>query len=99
LLGDEEGQMGASDESKKPSQHEDLEDANVNSTRDDAKSPVAERVPDDDLSKEATPEVRTPHLEPVERLDEPSEMTTPLATDDEEERTLAAGAGKGNDTK
>ncbi len=35
-------------------------------------------------SKEAAPHVQTPVLEPVQRHDEPSAMTTPLATTDDE---------------
>lgn len=60
------------------------EEAEVERRRQEAQKLAGERgLAEDGSSKEVTPEVRTPILEPVSRHDEPSAMTTPLATDDE----------------
>lgn len=76
------------------------EEAEVARRREEAERLAAERglKVDDGSSKEATPNVQTPVLEPVQRTDEISAMTTPLATtDDEAEREDKDDARAGGD--
>ena len=71
-------------------QVEQEEEADVERRRQEAQKRAAERgltdQTDEELaSKEVTPQAHTPTSEPVQTVDEPSQLPTPLATDDEED--------------
>ena len=64
------------------------EEEDVERRRQEAQKLATERglVTDETASKEATPgQIQSPVLQPVERGDEPSQLPTPLGTDDERE--------------
>ena len=63
------------------------EEADVEQRRQEAQKLAAERglVEEHASSKEVTPEVQSPVLQPVQRSDKPSQLPTPVETDDEEE--------------
>lgn len=77
------------------------EEADVERTRQEAQKlaaeqGLAEQAAENLLSKEATPKAQSPTLEAVERTDEPSQLPTPLATDDEED-TLSVTQTRSHD--
>lgn len=78
------------------------EEADVERRRQEALKLAAERglVEEPLSSKEATPHVQSPVLQPVQMSDEPSQLPTPLATDDEEEESRPASGhhDEGNST-
>lgn len=78
------------------------EEDDVERKRQEAQQLAAERglvseneVEENLSSKEATPRVHSPAIAPVEPAEEPSQLPTPLATDDEEDK----GPGNGSDGK
>lgn len=90
----------------------DEEEADVNRRCEEAQKLAAEHgliesegVADDDRPNETPPHAKSPILLPVQRTDEPSQLPTPLGTDDEEEvpppdkpMNDGAEAGGSNDT-
>lgn len=67
------------------------QEGEVERRRQEAQRLASERGLDENLSsKEATPEVRSPRLTAVKRVDEPSQLPTPLATDDEADESRQA---------
>ncbi|KAK5173638.1 uncharacterized protein LTR77_002319 [Saxophila tyrrhenica] len=89
-----EGQFTLHDLKQEERRIEEEEEADVERKRLEAQKIAAERglalsQAEDLSSKEATPHVQSPELQPQRPDDEPSQLPTPLATDDEEESVLS----------
>lgn len=77
------------------------EEEDVERKRQEAQRLAAERgltsedqVEENLSSKEATPKVHSPAVEPMKPDEEPSQLPTPLATDDEEDERRLDDNGK-----
>ncbi|KAK3048310.1 hypothetical protein LTR09_010303 [Extremus antarcticus] len=88
-----EGQFTLKELKQEERRVEEEEEADVERKREAAQELAAERGLaashiEDLSSKEATPHAQSPILEPQQGNDEPSQLPTPLATDDEEEESV-----------
>jgi hypothetical protein len=77
-----------------------LEEEEVNRRREEAQRLAAERglleneAADSETPNETPPHAKSPILQPVIRSDEPSQLPSPLGTDDEEEVQPSNDMGK-----